>query len=145
MPEQPTDPDCIFCSIVAGDVPSRTVAEREEAIAFLDVNPLAPGHTLVVPRGHFETVADAPVETLTGVFDLLISITPPVEAAVDADASTLGVNNGRAAGQEIPHLHAHVIPRFDGDGGGPIHTVAGSRPDLPDDELDDIATRIVDA
>jgi len=68
-----------------------------------------------------------------------------VEDAVDADASTVAFNNGEAAGQEVPHVHGHVIPRFEGDGGGPIHAVAGSRPDLDDDELDDIAARIQQA
>ncbi len=145
MPDRPSDADCIFCSIVAGDVPSRTVAETDEAIAFLDVNPLAPGHTLVVPKGHFETVEAMPADARSAVFDLLAELTPQVEGAVDADASNLGVNNGPAAGQEIPHVHGHIIPRFTGDGGGPIHRVAGSPPDLSDDELDDIAGRIRDA
>ncbi len=145
MAERPSDADCIFCSIVAGDVPSRSVAETEDAIAFLDVNPLAPGHTLVVPTGHYDTVDAMPAEVQSAVFELLAELTPRVEAAVEADASNLGVNNGAAAGQEIPHVHAHIIPRFRGDGGGPIHRVAGSRPDLSDEELDDIAGRIRDA
>lgn len=134
--------DCIFCAIIDGDIPSRSVAETEQALAFLDVNPLAPGHTLIIPKEHYETLEEVPADERTAVFDLLGTLTPTVENAVDADASTLGINNGPAAGQEVPHVHAHIIPRFEGDGGGPIHHVAGSVPDLSDDELDDIAAAI---
>ena len=143
MASHPTDSDCIFCAIIAGDIPARIVGETDDAVAFLDVNPLAPGHTLVVPRGHYETVATTPNEQLTGVFDLLGRLTPDVEMAVDADASNLGINNGPASGQEVPHLHAHIIPRFVDDGGRPIHAVGGDAPDLSEDEFDDIADRIV--
>ena len=62
--------------------------------------------------------------------------------AADADATTVGVNDGTAAGQEVPHAHVHIVPRFEGDGGGPIHAAAGDRPDLSDGELDDIAAEI---
>lgn len=145
MPDHPTDPDCLFCSIVSGDIPARTVASNEHAQAFLDVNPLSPGHTLVIPTGHYETLEDTPQSLATPVFDLVSELTPRIEDAVDADATTIGINNGVAAGQEIPHLHVHIVPRFDGDGGGPIHAVAGSPPDLTDDELDAIATDIPNA
>ena len=142
MSVEPTDEDCIFCRIVAGEIPSRTVHETENVLAFLDANPLAPGHTLVIPKAHHETLADTPEELANEVFSVLYELTPVVEEAVDADASNVAFNNGEAAGQEIPHLHGHVIPRFEDDGGNPIHAIVGSRPDLSDDELDDIAERI---
>lgn len=142
MSVEPTDEDCIFCRIVAGEIPSRTVHETENVLAFLDANPLAPGHTLVIPKAHHETLADTPEELASEVFSVLYGLTPIVEEAVDADASNVAFNNGEAAGQEIPHLHGHVIPRFEDDGGNPIHAIVGSRPDLSDDELDDIAERI---
>ena len=131
--------DCIFCQIVDGDIPARVVYEDDDILAFLDANPMAPGHTLVVPKDHYETLGDLPEDEGSAVFAALHRLAPLVEDAVDADASTVAFNNGEAAGQEIPHVHGHVIPRFEGDGGGPIHAVAGSRPDLSDDELDDIA------
>ncbi|GGN12336.1 HIT family protein [Halarchaeum nitratireducens] len=136
--------DCIFCSIVAGDIPGRIVAETDDAVAFLDANPLAPGHTLVVPASHRQRLADLDAAESSAVFDLVHALAPDVEAAVDADALTVGINDGEAAGQEVPHVHAHVVPRFEGDGGGPIHAVAGERPHLDDDELDEIAARIAD-
>ncbi|WP_323674374.1 HIT family protein [Halorubellus sp. PRR65] len=134
--------DCIFCQIVAGDIPSRTVYEDDDVLAFLDANPLAPGHTLVIPKTHHETLGDLPADAGESVFAALHRLTPVVENAVDADASNVAFNNGETAGQEVPHVHGHVIPRFEGDGGGPIHAIAGARPDLDDDELDDIAARI---
>jgi histidine triad (HIT) family protein len=136
--------DCIFCSIVAGDIPSRTVFETDEVLAFLDANPLAPGHTLVIPKAHHETLRDLPADAGSAVFAVLHDLAPKIEDAVDADATTVAFNNGEAAGQEVPHVHGHVIPRFDDDGGAPIHAVAGGRPDLADDELDAIAADIRD-
>lgn len=136
------DPDCPFCGIVAGEIPGRIVAETDRTTAFLDANPLAPGHTLVVPNDHHERLDDLPEDLATEVFSTLHRLTPTVEAAVDADATTVAFNNGPAAGQEVPHVHGHVIPRFADDGGAPIHAVAGDRPDLSDDELDAIADRI---
>ncbi|MFB6134059.1 MAG: HIT family protein [Halanaeroarchaeum sp.] len=133
---------CIFCRIAAGDAQARTVAATDDALAFLDANPLAPGHTLMIPRGHHRTLTDLPVEEAEGVFSLLHRLVPEVEAAVDADATTVGFNNGRAAGQEVPHVHGHIVPRFEGDGGGPLHGVVGSRPRLDEDDLDDIADEI---
>lgn len=144
MSDRPADADCVFCSIVAGDLPSHQVAETDDAVAFLDANPLARGHTLVVPKGHYETFADVPDDELQGVFELLGGLTPAVERAVDADASNIGFNNGAASGQEIPHLHGHIVPRFRGDGGRPIHAVGGTPPDLSDDDLAGIAERIAD-
>lgn len=145
MSDHPTSDECVFCAIVTGEIPGRIVHETDDVLAFLDANPLARGHTLVVPKGHYQTMDDTPSSVLTHVFDTLGQLTPAIERAVDADASNVGFNNGPASGQEVPHLHGHVIPRFSGDGGRPIHAVAGSAPDLSDQELDDIAHAIGDA
>ncbi|WP_135829841.1 HIT family protein [Halorussus halobius] len=134
--------DCIFCQIVNGDVPSRTVFEDDTAMAFLDANPLAPGHTLVVPKRHYETLEAVPEDTAAHVFGALHRLNTAVQHAVDADGANVAFNDGPAAGQEVPHVHGHVIPRFEGDGGNPVHAVAGERPNLSDDELDEIAETI---
>jgi histidine triad (HIT) family protein len=139
-----TDSDCIFCSIVAGDIPARTVCEDDEVLAFLDANPLAPGHTLVIPKTHHERLNDLDDDLGAAVLGTVHDLVPVVEAAVDAPATTVAFNNGAAAGQEVGHVHAHIVPRFEGDGGGPIHAVAGERPDLSEGELDDIAADIRD-
>lgn len=137
--------DCPFCGIVAGEIPGRIVFESDDVTAFLDANPLAPGHTLVVPNDHHEQLVDLPEDLAREVFAALHRLTPAVEAAADAGGSNVAFNNGPAAGQEVPHLHGHIIPRFDDDGGAPIHAVAGERPNLDDDDLDAIADRIRDA
>ncbi|MFC4448627.1 HIT family protein [Halorussus aquaticus] len=134
--------DCIFCQIVEGDIPSRTVFEDDTAMAFLDANPLAPGHTLVIPKEHHETLEETPEDVAAHVFGVLHRLNTAVEHAVDADGTNVAFNNGEAAGQEVPHVHGHIIPRFEGDGGNPIHAVAGQRPDLTDEELDEIADEI---
>jgi histidine triad (HIT) family protein len=134
--------DCIFCSIVDGDIPARTVHETDGALAFLDANPLAPGHTLVIPKTHHGQIGDLPADLAGEVFDVVTELTPRIRSAVDADAANVGINDGEAAGQEVPHVHVHVVPRFEGDGGAPIHAVAGDRPDLSDGEIDAIADAI---
>lgn len=136
--------DCIFCSIVDGDIPARTVYEDDDVLAFLDANPLAPGHTLVIPKSHHERLNDLDADLGAAVLERLHALVPVVEATVDAPATTVAFNNGEEAGQEVPHVHGHIVPRFEGDGGGPIHMIAGDRPELSDEELDDIAAEIRD-
>ncbi len=132
----------IFSQIVAGEIPARIVYEDETTVAFLDANPLAPGHTLVIPKDEYERLNDVPDDVAADLYDTIHRMVPAVEEAVDADATTVAFNNGEEAGQEVPHVHCHIVPRFEGDGGGPIHAIAGDRPDLADDELDDIAADI---
>ncbi|OIB55365.1 HIT family protein [Natrialba sp. SSL1] len=132
----------IFTQIVEGEIPARIVYEDETTVAFLDANPLAPGHTLVIPKDEYERLNDVPADVATDLYDTIHRMVPAVEDAVNADATTVAFNNGEVAGQEVPHVHCHIVPRFEGDGGGPIHAVAGEAPDLDDDELDAIAADI---
>lgn len=134
--------DCLFCGIVAGEVPSHTVYESETACAFLDVNPLARGHTVVIPRDHHERVGDLPGEVAGGLFRAVNDVVPAVEAAVDAPASTVAFNNGEQAGQEIPHVHCHVIPRVAGDGAGPIHSMFATTEDISEETMRELADTI---
>ena len=136
--------DCIFCAIAAGDIPARTVHETDDVLAFLDANPLARGHTLVIPKAHAQHVDDLDDDLASELFAAVSELTPRVQAAVDADGANVGANDGEAAGQEVPHVHVHVIPRFEGDGGAPLHAVGGERPDLSDDELDAVADAIAE-
>jgi len=136
--------DCIFCRIVDGEIPSRTVYEDEHTLAFLDANPLAPGHTLVIPKAHHEQMNDLPPELAGAVGETLSRLVDPVERAAGAESSTVAFNNGEIAGQEVPHVHGHVIPRFEDDGARPVHSLFGDVPDVSDAELDDIAEEIAD-
>jgi histidine triad (HIT) family protein len=134
--------DCVFCAIVDGEIPARTVHETDDVLAFLDANPLVPGHTLVIPKAHHERLADLPADLAASVWAAVSDLGPRVEAAVDADGATVGVNDGAAAGQEVPHVHVHLVPRHEGDGGGPIHAAFSGQRDVPDDELDAVAESV---
>ncbi|WP_280588471.1 HIT family protein [Halorubrum sp. Boch-26] len=136
--------DCVFCSIVAGDIPARTVHETDDVLAFLDANPLARGHALVIPKEHAQHVGDLDDELAAELFAAVTELTPEVQSTVGADGANVGINDGEAAGQEVPHVHVHIIPRFEGDGGAPLHAVGGERPDLSDDELDAVAEAIAE-
>jgi histidine triad (HIT) family protein len=132
----------IFERIIDGDIPGHVVHKTEAVAAFLDANPLTPGHTLVVPREPYTRLRDVPPDVSADVFGAVRTLSPAIEDAVDADATTVGINDGTVAGQEVPHLHVHIVPRFEGDGGGSIHTAIGSFADLDDDEIADIASDI---
>lgn len=134
--------DCIFCSIVDGEIPCHTVHETDDVLAFLDANPLEPGHALVIPKSHHERLDDLPADLAASVWQTVSDLGPQVEFAVGADGMTVAVNDGTAAGQEVPHVHVHLVPRRQGDGGGPIHAAFPGQQDVPDEELDDIAESI---
>ena len=135
---------CVFCDILAGERPGHPVYETDRVVAFLDVNPLRPGHTLVVPADHYERVNDLPADLAADLFGAVHALLPAVEAAADAEATTIAFNNGRAAGQEVPHVHGHVVPREPGDGGGPIHAAFGPSPGADPGDLAAMADRIAD-
>jgi histidine triad (HIT) family protein len=105
---------CLFCQIVAGEVPAHVVADESEVMAFLDIRPLFPGHVLVVPKQHFETLVDLPVALVEPVFAATRRLVAAVEGAMDADGSLVAVNN--RISQSVPHLHVHVVPRRRKDG-----------------------------
>ena len=114
---------CIFCRIVAGEIPAEIVAKDEHTVAFLDIAPLADGHTVVVPRRHVATIEEMPAAEAAGLFAAVQRLAGPVRTAVGAAGSTIGINNGAATGQTIPHVHVHIVPRRDGDGAGSVHTI----------------------
>jgi histidine triad (HIT) family protein len=134
--------DCIFCRIVDGEIPSYTVYEDHDTLAFLDANPLARGHTLVIPKAHHQHLQDLPVELAGALGETLARVAGAVETAVDAPASTVAYNNGEAAGQEVPHVHAHVVPRFEDDGVGPIHGLFGGPGEASEAELEAVAADV---
>jgi histidine triad (HIT) family protein len=106
--------DCLFCRIVAGDVPAHVVFETDVSLAFLDHRPVFPGHTLVVPREHFETMRDLPGDLAAPYFDDLQRVVAAVEDGLHADGTFVAANN--VVSQSVPHLHFHVVPRRRKDG-----------------------------
>jgi histidine triad (HIT) family protein len=105
---------CVFCAIVAGDEPAEVVFDDTAALAFLDRRPVFPGHVLIVPRDHVQTLADLPVDQVAPLFQRVQLITAAVESALAADGSFVAMNN--RVSQSVPHLHVHVVPRRRGDG-----------------------------
>jgi len=108
--------DCIFCKIINKEIPSCIVYESKEVIAFLDISPINKGHTLVMPKKHYETFLDLPKSELEVLFGKIQEVTKAVIKATNADGFNLLLNNKRAAGQVVDHVHFHVIPRFENDG-----------------------------
>ena len=108
--------DCIFCKIVSGQIPSLRLFENDSVLAFLDVGPISDGHTLIVPKEHFQRLDKAPPETAAQIARILPMLAAAVQKAVNADGYNLLCNNGTAAGQVVEHLHFHIIPRKQNDG-----------------------------
>jgi len=108
--------DCLFCKLIAGELPSYKVYEDENVFAFLDINPVNPGHTLVIPKKHFSTMEDITVEELAEVMKVVKTVGRAIKQGLELDGYNVNINNGEVAGQIVPHLHFHVIPRKEGDG-----------------------------
>ena len=108
--------DCIFCKIVTGQIPSEKVYEDETVVSFLDIGPISDGHTLVIPKQHFEKLHQCPAELLGHIGFCLGKIARAVLAASEAEGYNVLCNTSRAAGQLVDHLHFHIIPRKTGDG-----------------------------
>jgi histidine triad (HIT) family protein len=107
-------PGCVFCRIVTGEAPAAIVAETPETVAFLDHRPIFPGHTLVVPRTHVETLRDVPAELLHPFFSEVQRLAAAVQDAMEAEGTFVAENN--VVSQSVPHLHVHVVPRRRKDG-----------------------------
>jgi histidine triad (HIT) family protein len=123
------DPRCAFCAIVAGSAPASVVLADERCVAFLDTRPLFPGHTLLVPRAHHETLADLPTELVEPLFVRARRLSSAMEQALGSAGSFVAVNN--RVSQSVPHLHVHVVPRNRKDG---LRGFFWPRTRYPDDE-----------
>lgn len=108
------DESCIFCRIVRNQAPASIIYEDETVMAFLDIRPLNIGHTLIIPKAHYVGIFDIPKKELTNVYNVSKKISIAVKKTTNADGITIIQQNGKAAGQDIFHLHVHVVPRFEG-------------------------------
>jgi histidine triad (HIT) family protein len=106
--------DCIFCRIVSGDIAAPVVFEDESSIALLDHRPLFPGHSLLIPKKHFETLADLPSDQVGAFFLNAQLLARAVEQAMEAQGTFVAINN--RVSQSVPHLHVHIVPRNRKDG-----------------------------
>jgi len=128
--------DCIFCKIIHGDIPNYTVYEDDYALAFLDIHPLVKGHTVVIPKVHAKILLDLSNEIVCDFFVDVKHVMELVENVFHPDGFTVGWNHGEAGGQVVPHLHVHILPRWDNDGGGNIHSIINNPGEL---SVEDVA------
>ncbi len=110
--------DCIFCKIVAGEIPSLKIYEDEQVLSFLDIGPLAEGHLLVIPKVHYERLDEMKAEDIQAVASVLPRLAKALTEATGAQGYNLLQNTGECAGQVVPHVHFHLIPRMPNDGLG---------------------------
>lgn len=108
--------DCIFCRIAAKEIPATVVYEDDDVLAFMDIGPIIKGHALVIPKQHHDPVTETPDDILAKLHIVAKRVAQAQMNALGADGVNIMQNNGAAAGQEVPHIHVHVIPRFEGDG-----------------------------
>lgn len=110
--------DCVFCKIAAGELPSSKLYEDDLCFAFLDIAPLAPGHSLVIPKKHYEFYPEVPAEEAAAMAGVMSRLAPAIVASQNANGFNFLLANGSCAGQVVPHVHFHIVPRKDGDGLG---------------------------
>ena len=128
--------DCIFCKIISKEIPAKILYEDEDTIAFLDAFPVAKGHTLVIPKQHYAKIQDLPSEINEKLFNTVHKMIPKVDSL---QGSTLvAIHNGKDSGQEIPHVHVHLIPRSKNDSAGPVHSMFKDKIELSDSETDSL-------
>lgn len=108
--------ECVFCAIAAGKIPCTKVYENDQVLAFMDIGPISDGHTLVIPKPHYERLHDCPPELLAEVAKAAGLLADAVKTAVGAEGYNVLCNTGSAAGQVVGHVHFHIIPRKSGDG-----------------------------
>lgn len=104
--------ECIFCKIIKGEIPSQKTYEDDDVLAFLDVNPVEKGHTLIITKEHYSTILDIPEELLKKVSSVTQRLTKAISEVFDVDQFNILQNNGVKAGQTVSHYHVHIIPRY---------------------------------
>lgn len=107
--------ECIFCKIAMGEIPSTKLYEDERVLSFLDINPAAKGHALVIPKKHYHTLLDMPHEELKEVMEVVQKVAAAIMSTLQAEGFNIIQSNKEVAGQVIPHVHFHIIPRSKGD------------------------------
>lgn len=120
--------ECIFCKILSGSIPSYKVYEDDCVFAFLDVYPCSEGHTIVMPKKHISLFTEMHEKDASDLFCSVNIISKAVSRAFGLDGMNIGMNVGEVAGQSVPHVHVHIIPRKEGDNGGSMHDIVATDP-----------------
>lgn len=134
--------DCIFCKIISGEIKSKFLRETEHSVSFLDAFPLAKGHVLVIPKKHHQKIQDMNSEENTDLFSLVHTMVANVDKITGS--TLVAVHNGKDAGQEIPHVHVHLVPRSKTDSAGAIHSMFDNTETLTETEMDELYDKLKD-
>ena len=126
--------ECIFCKIVSGEIKSRFLKKTNYSISFLDAFPLATGHVLIIPKNHHQKIQDMSIEENTDLFSLVHQMISNIDKITGS--TLIAIHNGKDAGQEIPHVHIHLVPRSKDDSAGAIHSMFNSTVTLSESEVD---------
>ncbi len=135
--------DCIFCQIVSKEIPAQMVYEDDWTIGVLDVTPRAPGHVMIIPKSHADNIQSLSDELVGKVFTVVKKMTEILNKAFNPQGLTIGINHfnqGDNNPLHVNHLHVHIMPRFEGDGGGPLQAVVNNP---PQESLEDIRSKIL--
>ena len=134
--------DCIFCKIISGEITAKILSQSEHSISFLDAFPLAKGHVLVIPKKHHAKLQDLSSKENSDLFSLVHNMISKVDSLTGA--TLLAIHNGKDAGQEIPHVHVHLVPRSSSDTAGAIHSMFTSTVTISDNEMDELFKKLRD-
>jgi len=126
--------DCIFCKIISREIPAKILNETSNSICFLDAFPLTKGHVLVIPKNHHKKIQDMSSSENSDLFSLVHVMMSKVDSITGS--TLIAIHNGETAGQEIPHIHVHLVPRSESDSAGPIHSMFNSSLNLSNSEIE---------
>ncbi|MEZ7989688.1 MAG: HIT family protein [Nitrosopumilus sp.] len=126
--------DCIFCKIISREIPAKILNETSHSICFLDAFPLTKGHVLVIPKNHHKKIQDMSSSENSDLFSLVHVMMSKVDSITGS--TLIAIHNGETAGQEIPHVHVHLVPRSESDSAGPIHSMFNSSLNLSNSEIE---------
>ena len=132
--------NCIFCKIIQGEIPAKIIKETEKSLAFLDAFPLTKGHTLVIPKKHYEKIQDMSTEDNSDLFEIVHKVSAKVDKITNA--TLIAIHNGKQSGQEIPHVHVHLIPRSPEDSAGPVHSMFKETPKLSEEDMNELYEKL---
>ena len=134
------DLECIFCKIASKEIPAKILVETESCVGFLDAFPLAKGHALIIPKNHYEKIQDLPADVNNEIFSTVHKLISRVDSLTGA--TLVAIHNGKDSGQEIPHVHVHLIPRSKDDSAGAVHSMFSKTPELSESEIDELCTKL---
>ena len=126
--------DCIFCKIISRQIPAKILNETSHSICFLDAFPLTKGHVLVIPKNHHKKIQDMSSSENSDLFSLVHAMMSKVDSITGS--TLIAIHNGESAGQDIPHVHVHLVPRSEFDSAGPIHSMFNSSLNLSNSEIE---------